>query len=52
VPPPRIGLARGRSNFQLSSRAIVALCIALIVLVVLFYLLRSGAPLPPQTPAK
>lgn len=51
-PPPRIGLARGRSNFQLSSRAIVALCVALIVLVVLFYLLRSGAPLPPTTPAK
>ena len=52
APPPRIGIARDRSNFQLSSRAIVGLCLALIVLVVLLWLLRSGAPLPPQTPAK
>jgi hypothetical protein len=49
---PRIGLAQGRSNFQLSARAIVALCIALVVLVALFLLLRSGAPLPPATPAR
>ena len=49
---PRIGLAQGRSNFQLSARAIVALCIALVVLVALFLLLRSGAPLPPPTPAR
>ena len=52
VPAPRIGLAQGRSNFQLSARAIVALCIALVVLIALFVLLRSGAPLPPSTPAR
>ena len=52
APAPRIGLAQGRSNFQLSARAIVALCIALVVLVALFLLLRSGAPLPPPTPAR
>ncbi|RYC33496.1 hypothetical protein D3273_03230 [Lichenibacterium minor] len=52
APPPRIGIAQGRSNFQLSSRAIVGLCIALIVLLVMFWLMRSGAPLPPQTPAR
>lgn len=52
APAPRIGLAQGRSNFQLSARAIVALCIALVVLVGLFLLLRSGAPLPPPTPAR
>ena len=52
APPPRIGIARDRSNFQLSSRAVVGLCVALIVLVALFWLLRSGAPLPPQTPVK
>ncbi len=52
APPPRIGIARGRSTFQLSSRAIVALCIAFIVLAVLLWLMRSGAPLPPQTPAR
>lgn len=51
-PPPRIGIARGRSNFQLSSRAIVALCVALIVLLALLWLMRSGAPLPPQTTGK
>ncbi|WP_237482466.1 hypothetical protein [Lichenibacterium dinghuense] len=51
-PPPRIGIARGRSNFQLSSRAIVALCVTLVVLLALLWLMRSGAPLPPQTPGK
>lgn len=48
----RVGLTSGRSSFQLSARAIVGLCIALIVLLVLFWLLRSGAPLPPPTPAR
>ncbi len=50
--PPRIAMAQGRSSFQLSSRAIVALGVALIVLLALFWLLRSGAPLPPPTPAR
>ncbi len=45
-------MAQGRSSFQLSSRAIVALGVALIVLLALFWLLRSGAPLPPPTPAR
>jgi hypothetical protein len=49
---PRVGLTAGRSSFQLSSRAIVALVIALIVLVGLFWFLHSGAPLPPPTPGR
>ena len=38
-----------KASFQLSPRAIVGLCIALGVLLILFWLLRSGAPLPPTT---
>ena len=49
APSGRAG--RARPNFQLSARAIVGLCIALAVLLVLFWLLHSGAPLPPPTPA-
>ncbi len=52
VPGGRIGLTRGRSSFQLSARAIVGLCVALIALLVLFWVLHSGAPLPPPTPAR
>ena len=43
---------RVRPSFQLSARAIVGLCIALGVLLVLFWVLHSGAPLPPPTPAR
>ncbi len=52
APSPRVGLTAGRSNFQLSSRAIVGLCIALVLLVGLFWVMHSGAPLPPTTPGK
>lgn len=38
-----------RAGFQLSARAIAGLCIALAVLLILFWLLRNGAPLPPTT---
>ena len=38
-----------KAGFQLSARAIVGLCIALGVLLILFWLLHSGAPLPPTT---
>ena len=38
-----------KPSFQLSPRAIVGLCIALGVLLILFWLLRNGAPLPPTT---
>ena len=38
-----------KAGFQLSARAIAGLCIALGVLLILFWLLRSGAPLPPTT---
>ncbi len=43
---------RARPGVQLSPRAIAGLCIALGVLLILFWLLRSGAPLPPPTPGK
>ena len=43
---------RARPGIQLSPRAIAGLCIALGVLLILFWLLRSGAPMPPPTPAK
>ena len=52
VTSRRVGITPGRSSFQLSSRAIVGLCIALVVLLALLWLLRSGAPLPPPTPAR
>ena len=50
--PPRLGLTPGPSNFQLSARAIVALCVALVVLLMLFWYLHGSAPLPPSTPAR
>ncbi len=40
---------QSKASLQLSARAIVGLCIALGVLLILFWLLRSGAPLPPTT---
>ena len=39
--------ARRGARFQIGSGAIVALGVALLALLVLFWLLRSGAPLPP-----
>lgn len=44
--------ARRKVAFQLSRQAIVGLCIALGVLLILFWLLHTGAPLPPPTPPK
>ncbi len=46
--PRRAEPVRAKTSFQLSPRAIVGLCIALGVLLILFWLLRS-APLPPTT---
>ena len=43
---------RARPGVQLSPRTIAGLCIALGVLLILFWLLRSGAPMPPPTPGK
>jgi len=51
-PAPMPTRARPRPALQLSPRAIAGLCIALGVLLILFWLLRSGAPLPPPTPGK
>lgn len=47
APPPRLGLTPGPSNFQLSARAIVGLCVALVVLLMLFWYLHGSAPMPP-----
>ena len=41
-----------RPRFQIGSSAILALGVALVALLVLFWLLRAGAPMPPATPAK
>ena len=54
APPYAAGIRRSepvqqKGGFQLSARAIAGLCIALGVLLILFWLLRSGAPLPPTT---
>ncbi len=48
----RPGLAANKADFRLSASAIAGVLVALIVVVALVWLLHSGAPLPPATPAK
>ena len=44
--------SRSRPSVQITPRMIAGLCIALGVLLILLWLLHSGAPLPPAPPGK
>ncbi len=44
--------SRSKSGLQITPQVIVGLCIALGVLLILLWLLHTGAPLPPATPGK
>ncbi|MGI3902955.1 MAG: hypothetical protein ACRYGP_18945 [Janthinobacterium lividum] len=48
----RAGLSANGSGFQLSAAGMAGILVALLVVVVLFWFLHSGAPLPPATPGK